>query len=162
MSGEKDKGNLVHLYTEKQENEDWILKNDLYFNLYTGNKLFSEQEKQAIFQIDKARVTQDNHIETKYGTGTVRNLSTGCKTYLNALKNPGKVIGANECGANVLTLLFRLDNIRIYMDHPERFEIGEDVQIMMNDKELVVGKRGYELWWSKEYERRAEDDLSEN
>ena len=152
----------MYLYTEKQENKDWILKNDLYFNLHTGNQPFTEQDKQAIFEIDKARVTQDNHIETKYGVGTVRNLSTGCKTYLNVMKNPGKVVGANECGGNVLTLLFGLDEIRLYMDRPERFHIGEDVQIMINDKELVRGKRGYEMWWTREYERRAKDDLQEN
>lgn len=153
---------MVHLYTEKQENENWILKNDLYFNLHTGNQPFTEQDKQAIFEIDKANVTEDNHIETKYGIGTVRNLSTGCKTYLNVLKNPGKVVSANECGGNVLTMLFELDDIRLYMDRPERFHIKEDTQMMINDKELVVGKRGYESWWTQEYERRAEFDLSEN
>ena len=153
---------MVYLYTERQENENWILKNDVYFNLHTGNQPFTEQDKEAIFQIDKARVTQDAHIETKYGIGTVRNLSTGCKTYLNVLKNPGKVVGANECGGNVLTLLFALDDIRLYMNRPERFDIKEDVRIMINDRDLVVGKRGYELWWSSEYERRAKDDLWEN
>lgn len=60
------------------------MKNDLYFNLHTANQLFTEQDKEAIFPIDKAKVTRDNHIETKYGIGTVRNLSTG-KTYLYQL-----------------------------------------------------------------------------
>lgn len=81
---------MIYLYTEKSETENWILKNDLYFNLYTGNQLFTEMDKQAIYQIDKAILTKDNHIETKYGVGTIRNLSTGCKTYLNVLKNPEK------------------------------------------------------------------------
>lgn len=153
---------MIYLYTEKQENKNWILKNDLYFNLNTGNQAFTEQDKQAIFEIDKARITEDNHIETKYGIGTVRNLSTGCKTYLNVLKNSEKVVGANECGGNVLTMLFGLDEIRLYMDRPERFDIGEDVRIMINDKELVIGKRGYEMWWTQEYERRAKSDLSGN
>lgn len=100
-----------------------------------------------------------NHIETKYGIGTVRNLSTGCKTYLNMLKNPEKTVSANECGGNVLSMLFRLDGIRLYMNHPERFEMGKDVQIMFNDTEVVTGEKGYETWWSKEYERRERDDL---
>lgn len=145
---------MIYLYTEKQESKNWILKNDLYFNLYTSNQLFTEQDKQIIFQIDKARVTEDNHIVTKYGLGTIRNLSSGCKTYLNVIKNPNKVVSVKECGGNVLDLLFRLDGIHIYMDYPERFEIGETVQIMINDEELVAGRTGYEMWWSKEYERR--------
>ncbi|WP_373216669.1 DUF4869 domain-containing protein [Ruminococcus sp. 5_1_39BFAA] len=150
---------MIYLYTEKQESDNWILKNDLYFNLYTSNLPFTEQDKRAVFQIDGARITEDKHIETKYGLGTVRNLSSGCKTYLNVIKNPDRVVSAKECGGNVLTLLFRLDGIHIYMDCPERFEIGKDTQIMINDKEIVVGKAGYEAWWSKEYKRRAEDDL---
>lgn len=153
---------MIYLYTEKSDTENWILKNDLYFNLYTGNQLFTEMDKQAIYQIDKAILTKDNHIETKYGVGTIRNLSTGCKTYLNVLKNPEKTVSANECGGNVLTMLFKLDGIRLYMDCPERFEIDENIQIMFNDTDIVVGKRGYELWWTKEYERREKDDLSEN
>lgn len=150
---------MIHLYTKKQEAENWILKNDLYFNLYTGNQPCTEQDKKAIYQIDKAIVTEDNHIETKYGIGTIRNLSTGCKTYLNVLKNPGKIVSINECGGNVLEMLFKMDEIHLYMSFPERFEIGEDVHILFNEKDMVVGKRGYELWWNKEYERRVKDDL---
>lgn len=150
---------MIYLYTEKQESKDWILKNDLYFNLYTGNQPFTEADKQAIFQIDGAKVTGDGRIETKYGIGTVRNLSSGCKTYLNVIKNPNKVVSAKECGGNVLSMLFKLDGICLYMDYPERFEIDEDVEIMINDRELVVGRTGYEFWWNREYERRAADDL---
>ena len=106
---------LIYIYTEKQESEDWVLKNDLFFNLYTGNQPLTEEDKQAILKIDSAKVTEDNHIETKYGLGTIRNLSSGCKTYLNIIKNPGKVVSAEECGGNVLSLLFKLDNIKIYM-----------------------------------------------
>ena len=153
---------MIYLYTNRQESENWILKNDFYFNLYTGNQPCTEQDKKVIYQIDKAVLTEDNHIETKYGIGTIRNLSTGCKTYLNVLKNPGKIVSANECGGNVLTMLFKMDGIRLYMDFPERFEIGENIQIMFNDEELVVGKNGYEQWWNREYERRAQDDLSDD
>ena len=56
-------------------------------------------------------------------------------------------------------MLFRLDGIWLYMNHPERFEMGKDVQIMFNDTEVVTGEKGYETWWSKEYERRERDDL---
>lgn len=150
---------LIYIYTEKQKSEDWVLKNDLFFNLYTGNQPLTEADKQAILKIDSAKVTEDNHIETKYGLGTIRNLSSGCKTYLNVIKNPGKVVSAEECGGNVLTMLFKLDNIKIYMNRPERFSIDDNVRICFNETEIVTGRKGYEQWWTGEYQRRAEDDL---
>lgn len=150
---------MIYLYTERQESEQWILKNDLYFNLYTSNQPLTEEDREAIAKIDAATVTEDNHIETKYGLGTIRNLSSGCKTYLNVVKNPDKIVSAEECGANVLTILFRMDGIRIYMKRPERFEIGDDVKIVFNDTDTVYGRAGYEKWWTREYERRRSDDI---
>lgn len=148
---------MIYLYTEKQEKENWILKNDLYFNLHTSNLPLTEKDKEAIWKIDTAKVTDDNHIETKYGLGTIRNLSSGCKTYLNIIKNPEKIVSAEECGGNVLTLLFELEGIHIFMNHPERFAISDDTQIRFNDLETVTGRNGYEHWWSREYERRAKE-----
>lgn len=150
---------LIYLYTEQPEGNNWILKNDLYFNLYTSNQPLTEDDKKVIAVVDEANVTEDNHIETKYGLGTIRNLSSGCKTYLNIMKNPDKIVSAEECGRNVLELLFAMDGIHIYMNRPERFQIGKDVNICFNDTDVVTGKDGYEQWWSKEYERRAENDL---
>lgn len=93
---------MFDIYTERQESENWILQNDWYFNLYTGNEEFTEEEKAIIEKIDHAKITQNKYIETKYGLGTIRNLSSGCKTFLNVVKNPDKVISVDECGPNVL------------------------------------------------------------
>lgn len=93
---------MFDIYTERQESENWILQNDWYFNLYTGNEEFTEEEKAIIEKIDHAKITQNKYIETKYGLGTIRNLSSGCKTFLNVVKNPDKVISVDECGSNVL------------------------------------------------------------
>lgn len=150
---------MIYLYTKKQESDSWIMKNDLYFNLYTSNQELTEEDIKAIAKIDSAQVTEDNHIETKYGLGTIRNLSSGCKTYLNVIKNPQKVVSAEECGGNVLTLLFELDEIHLYMNRPERFQIAEGTKICFNETEVVTGRKGYEQWWSREYERRSEHDL---
>ena len=145
---------MIYIYTEKQNTENWILMNDWYFNLYTGNQPFTENEKKVIAQIDGAKVTEDMHIETEYGIGTIRNLSSGCKTYLNIVKNPEKIVCADECGKNVLDLLFQLDEIKIYMGKPERFFIDENKELCFNEKDVVIGRKGYEEWWTKEYERR--------
>lgn len=150
---------MIYVYTEKRDSEKWILKNDWYFNLYTSNEEFTEEEKEMIEKIDHAKITEDKHIETKYGLGTVRNLSSGCKTYLNVVKNPEKVVNVDECGGNVLDELFSLDNIHLYMSRPDRIQIAEDVEICFNNNDVVCGRRGFEHWWTKEYERRELGDL---
>ena len=71
---------MINIYTDKKESKDWILQNDLYFNLNTSNEEMSQNEIKLIQQVDEAKLTSDKLIETKYGLGTIRNLSTGCKT----------------------------------------------------------------------------------
>ena len=150
---------MIYVYTNKQDSENWILQNDWYFNLYTSNEDFTEKDKNVIWQIDHAKLTENKHIETKYGLGTVRNLSSGCKTVLNVMKNLGKVVNADECGKNVLDMLFAMDEIHLYMSRPERICIADNVEICFNNMDVVTGRSGYEQWWSKEYERRDADDL---
>lgn len=52
-----------------------------------------------------------------------------------------------------------MDNIKIYMSRPTLFDIPDDAKIRFNDADIVTGGRGYNAWWSKEYERREADDL---
>ena len=104
---------MINVYTEKKNLKDWIFQNDLYFNLNTGNEEMSQKEIDLIQQVDEAKLTPDKHIETKYGLGTIRNLSSGCKTLLNIVKHPDKVVNVEECGPNVLRILFTLSLIHI-------------------------------------------------
>ena len=150
---------MIYVYTDKQDSENWILKNDWYFNLYTSNENFSIEDEEIIRVIDCAKLISNKRIETKYGMGTVRNLSSGCKTMLNVMKNPDKVVNADECGKNVLDMLFKRDGIRLYMSRPERIDIADNVEICFNNSDVVIGRRGYEKWWSEEYARRNADDL---
>ena len=150
---------MIDIYTEKLNSNDWILQNDLYFNLNTSNEEMSQKEVDLIRQIDGAKLTPDKHIETKYGLGTISNLSSGCKTLLNIVKHSDKVVNVEECGPNVLKIIFTMDNIKIYMSRPTLFDIPDDTEMRFNDSDIVVGGRGYNAWWSKEYERRAADDL---
>ncbi len=73
--------------------------------------------------MDGAKLTQDKHIETKYGLGTIRNLSSGCKTLLNIVRHPDKMVNVEECGPNVLRIIFTMDNIKIFMSR-QRFLIS--------------------------------------
>ena len=108
---------------------------------------------------DVKEINDNIVIETKYGLGTIRNLSSGCKTLLNIVKHPDKVVNVEECGPNVLKIIFTMDNIKIYMSRPSLFDIPDDVQIRFNDSDIVTGGKGYNAWWGKEYERREADDL---
>lgn len=69
------------------------------------------------------------------------------------------MVNVEECGPNVLKIIFTMDNIKIYMSRPTLFDIPDDTEMRFNDSDIVVGGRGYNAWWSKEYERRAADDL---
>ena len=133
---------MIDIYTEKKDSKDWILQNDLYFNLNTSNEKMSEKEIDLIRQVDEAKLTPDKHIEIKYGLGTIRNLSSGCKTLLNIVKHPEKVVCVEECGPNVLKIIFAMDNIKIYMSRPSYAEIPDDIQIRFNDVDIVTGGTG--------------------
>ena len=150
---------MIDIYTEKKEAPNWILKNDLYFNLYTSNEEMTEKDRKLIYQADDAVLTSDKHIETKYGLGTIRNLSSGCKTLLNIVKHPDKVVCVEECGPNVLKLIFQMDNIKIYMSRPSFVEIPAKAELRFNDREVVTGNAGYQNWWAREYERRERNGL---
>ena len=150
---------MIDIYTNKIDSKDWILQNDLYFNLNTGNEEMSQKEIDLIWQIDEAKLTPDKHIETKYGLGTIRNLSSGCKTLINIVKHPDKVVNVEECGPNVLKIIFAMENIKIYMSRPSLADIPDDAIIRFNDTDVVTGSAGYNAWWSKEYERREANDL---
>lgn len=39
---------MIDIYTEKKNSKNWILKNDLYFNLNTTNEEMSEKEVNRI------------------------------------------------------------------------------------------------------------------
>lgn len=150
---------MIDIYTEKKDSQDWIIQNDLYFNLNTSNEEMSQKEINLIWQVDEAKLTPNKHIETKYGLGTIRNLSSGCKTLLNIVKHPDKVVCVEECGPNVLKIIFTMDQIKIYMSRPTLTDVPDDAKIRFNDLDIVTGSKGYYAWWSKEYERREADDL---
>ena len=140
---------MIDIYTNKIDSKDWILQNDLYFNLNTGNEEMSQKEIDLIWQIDEAKLTPDKHIETKYGLGTIRNLSSGCKTLINIVKHPDKVVNVEECGPNVLKIIFAMENIKIYMSRPTLFDIPDNAKIRFNNSDIVTGGRGYNAWWRR-------------
>ena len=45
------------------------------------------------------------------------------------------------------------------MSRPSLAEIPKDAKIRFNDFDIVIGSKGYNAWWSREYERREADGL---
>ena len=123
---------MIDIYTEKIDSKDWILQNDLYFNLNTSNEEMSQKEVDLIRQIDGAKLKPDKHIETKYGIGTIRNLSSGCKTLLNIVKHSDKVVNVEECGPNVLKIIFTMTM--------EDWKTKLDAFLRFNDADVLQDK----------------------
>ena len=44
---------MFDIYTEKKDSKDWILQNDLYFNLNTSNEEMSQYEINLIRQVGR-------------------------------------------------------------------------------------------------------------
>ena len=124
---------MIDIYTERKDSKDWIFYNDLYFNLNTGNEDMSQKEIDLIQQVDEAKLTPDKHIETKYGLGTIRNLSSGCKTLLNIVKHPDKVVNVEECDRMFLES-FLLWIILRFICQDQRFLIFR----MMQKSDLMI------------------------
>ena len=53
---------MIEIYTEKANSKDWILQNDLYFNLNTGNEEMTQKEIDLILHLDESKLTPDNFI----------------------------------------------------------------------------------------------------
>lgn len=64
-----------------------------------------------------------------------------------------------ECGPNVLKMIFEMDNIKIYMSRPSFVEIPAKAELRFNDRDVVTGSAGYQNWWAREYERREQNGL---
>ena len=54
---------MIYIYTDKKDSKDWILQNDLYFNLNTSNEEMSQHEINLIWQVDEAKLTPDKHMK---------------------------------------------------------------------------------------------------
>ena len=52
---------MIDIYTEKRESKDWILQNDLYFNLNTGNEeiSFGKWMRQSLLQTSILKQNMD-------------------------------------------------------------------------------------------------------
>lgn len=141
---------MIYVYTQAPENEeDYIKLNDAYFTFYTSNKKLSSLSIEMMKKIDNAVLKSDGRIETPFGTTTLSNLSTGCKTIINIIENPDKLVNVVECGSNVLNEIFKLDEIRIVMPFNNYVVFPNSVEVCLDDKDVVRGSNAFCDWWLK-------------
>lgn len=129
-----------------------IRLNDVYFNKYTAMEL-DERAGDIINKIDHSEWIDQYTIRSRFD-GTILNidkLSTGCKTVLNILYYPEKIVDIRECGDNALDVIYSLPFGNVCCDYPLiSFDMTE---VKVYDKKGSRVIRGYEElkeWWTSE------------
>lgn len=141
---------MIYVYTsEPRDVTDYVKMNDAFFNVVTAGKTLSKLSKDLIFNIDHATLNEHNRIETKYGLGSLTNLSTGCKTAINVVENPDKLFCAFECGDNALNEIFKLPTAKIVLDRGCLLDIPITVEICVDDCIVLHGSKEFSDWWSR-------------
>lgn len=84
---------------------------------------------------------------------------TRCKTIINILKYPNIVFSVDECGANVIETLFRIDGIKIFMTFPIYIHFRDDTIIRFNNTDVIKGEDEYYSWWQHKLREEQTDDL---
>ncbi len=85
-----------------------IYKNDLIFNKYKDRIEISSDIKQIIKHIDNADYISGTSIQTRYEEVVdISKLSTGCKTVINVLLFPNKIVNCIEAGSNAIEFMFK-------------------------------------------------------
>ena len=139
---------MIYLYTQKQENDDWILQNDWYFNLYTGNQPFTEEEKQIVELFQKNGRSRDLVIfsctsgyPVPYEDVCLMELERLKEQYGGVTKKIGFSghhlgtavdIAAYTLGAQVIERHFTMDKTWKGTDHAASLEPDEFKQLVRN------------------------------
>lgn len=150
---------MIDIYTDISLVSNLQRNNDLFFNTRTCNEKMTSVDIAVMMKIDNAVLKKDNRIETPYGLGFITNLSTGCKTIINILKYPNIVFSVDECGANVVETLFRIDGIKIFMTFPIYIHFRNDTIIRFNNTDVIKGEDEYYSWWQHKLREEQTDDL---
>ena len=83
---------MIDIYTEKKESKDWILRNDLYFNLNTGNEEMSENEINLKVVFGKILGERKSSLEFHLDSDEIKN----CFPYKIRVFKTGNVLVQNN------------------------------------------------------------------
>ena len=148
---------MLQIYTDYPQT-DCIISNDFEFDTKTLKKMLSdgaEKYKSIISEIENVEFITDDKLISKINNEpiSITKLSTGCKTILNILYNPDKIVFAIECGHNYSHFIYRLKDGKIYAPHfmfPVNRREFSDTEFVLHSKNEIITISGIddlERWY---------------
>lgn len=110
---------MINIYTSvkaaKQDGKSVILCNDTEFLSRIHYSMLDNTDKELMAKIDHAAYIEGEIIRTPFGSTTIYELSTGCKTVINLrhiiqdeVRVKSTVIRVTACGQNALEEAFKI------------------------------------------------------
>ena len=128
---------MIKIFTDEREFEhsEIVKDNEAFFLVNFKMSQIGDNEIEAMRKIDNAEIVDFSNgtIKTPFGTTSIFDLSTGCKTVLNYItiaKNRAKfdgirAINITESGANAIELLFEVmerfkdESVAVVLEHED-------------------------------------------
>lgn len=146
--------NEFHIYREYPErlfNNKFIESNDAWFYSKVYGQLNMEPVvEKLVSSIDKATVIDRENWTMRCDTGDIasmENLSTGCKTAINAYYFPDYLVNGIEAGSNALSaMLLNLSCGNFLMLYPDRYgpDLAFSVPAFLHVDNKILSVRNYE------------------
>lgn len=144
---------MIRVYTEKSLCPKPIITfNDKHFNTNVSSEFLDAECRELMKKIDDAEIIDEEKwlIKTRFGTGDIRNLSTGLKTIVNAhnmkKQRQSGTIDVREIGENLVSLFLQVvsgSDISLYTgNHNFIGIVDENYTFILNDTHEVVGTAG--------------------
>lgn len=107
---------MLNIYLETCDNI--VICNDYFFSKKTYNMILENKKlRDLIESIEGVKFIDNRNFISKFNQEAVgiSKLSTGCKTILNVMMYPEFIFNSDECGVNLLDILFRISTGSIFM-----------------------------------------------
>lgn len=121
---------MIELYTHEiflPKDRKFVELNDLYFDGTINIGKITPEQKRIMYEIDKAIIVDSKTglIKTPFGLASIKQLSTGCKTFLNIIREEDEktVFSLDGCSYNIIEMILDYiedkHNIAVYTTNSE-------------------------------------------
>lgn len=151
---------MLHIYPNCKR-EEIISNNDREFETNTIKKMKANQKyKDIISKVEGIKFITDDMLISRIDNSpiSIPDISTGCKTLLNIIYNPDKIVSTVECGNNYSKYIYNLKDGKVYMPFfmipDNREEIGKTNIVIHTDSGTVKieNLNDLERWYSENNE----------